>query len=339
LKAAVVGARRVRQGTGEYVARELARRGVDVVAIVGTRPESVQLASANLSERYGIEARGYTSLDELLGAEELDLVAICSPIAAHQAQVRAALGAGCHVFCEKPLLWLEGSEHEPEGAARSAGAVAALCAESDAAGRLLSLNTQWPFTLPAFDELHPGVRAKPLESFEMHLGPTRLGAHAMLDSGSHPLSMLWALAGPGRLSQLEVEHTGSEGTGSDDSQSEAMTVRFRYEHRAGAAAVCLRLKRCPTPPRPAGYAVNGAAVERRIELPEYRISLVQGDQTALVGDPLADAVEDFLARARAGESTRTDELVAHATQLHQLVRAAQQATNSPAGALAGEETS
>jgi len=333
LKAAVVGARRVRQGTGEYVARELARRGVDVVAIVGTRPESLAEARANLHERHGIEARGYTSLEDLLGAEEVDLVAICSPIGAHEAQVRAALARGCHVFCEKPLLWRAGSEDDPQGAARNAGVVAALCAESHAAGRLLSLNTQWPFTLSAFDQLHPGVRTKPLERFEMHLGPTRLGAAAMLDSGSHPLSMLWALAGPGRLSQLEVEDAGA--SGSDDS----MTVRCGYEHRAGTAAVCLSLKRCPSPPRPAGYAVNGAAVERRIELPEYRISLVHGDETALVGDPLADAVEDFLTRARAGEPTRTDELVAHATQLHQLVRAAQQATSSHAGALAGEETS
>ena len=63
MKAAVVGARRVRQGTGEYVARELARRGVDVVAIVGTRPDSVAEAATNLRERHGIEARGYTSLD------------------------------------------------------------------------------------------------------------------------------------------------------------------------------------------------------------------------------------------------------------------------------------
>lgn len=339
MKAAVVGARRVRQGTGEYVARELARRGVDVVAIVGTRPESVAEAAANLRERHGIDPRGYTSLDELLAAEDVDLVAVCSPIAAHPDQVRAALAAGCHVLCEKPLLWLAGSERDPAGAARNAGAAAALCAESRAAGRLLSLNTQWPFTLPAFDELHPGVRDQPLERFEMHLGPTRLGADAVLDSGSHPLSMLWALAGPGSLSQLEVETLPSPHDPGADPADAVMALRFRYEHRAGTAAVCLRLKRCPSPPRPAGYAVNGASVERRIELPEYRISLVGGDETALVGDPLADAVEDFLDRARAGEPTRTDEIVAHASQLHQLVRAAQAATSSHAGALAGEETS
>ena len=42
-------------------------------------------------------------LDALLASGELDAVAVCSPTAQHRRHVEAAAGAGCHVFCEKPL--------------------------------------------------------------------------------------------------------------------------------------------------------------------------------------------------------------------------------------------
>ena len=43
------------------------------------------------------------SADELLGRDDLDVIAICSPSGAHAAQALAALEAGKHVVVEKPL--------------------------------------------------------------------------------------------------------------------------------------------------------------------------------------------------------------------------------------------
>ncbi|MFQ5937562.1 MAG: Gfo/Idh/MocA family oxidoreductase, partial [Acidiferrobacterales bacterium] len=102
---AIVGARRRRQGTGEYIAREFARCGCDIRAIVGTTEQSIELARAALRQRYGIHCRGFTSLAALLDAASIDIVAICSPSYAHRAQLDVAAEAGCHVFCEKPLWW------------------------------------------------------------------------------------------------------------------------------------------------------------------------------------------------------------------------------------------
>ncbi|MGE0711334.1 MAG: Gfo/Idh/MocA family protein [Planctomycetota bacterium] len=327
LSAAVVGARRVRQGTGEFVARELQRRGVRVEAIVGTTPVTLADAREELAARHGIRARGYLSLPELLAAERVDLVAICTPMEAHREAVLAALAAGCHVLCEKPLLWDPGAE-EDDAAEDALGAAARELGEAArAAGKLLALNTQWPATLRAFEELHPGALQEPLERFEMHLGPTRTGAAAVLDSGSHPLSMLHALVGPGELRAVEVRYEG-EGL-------ERLRCSFDYEHRRGRVAVCMRLSRCPAPPRPAGYALNGRAVEREVELPGYRILFRSGARRAEVGDPLALLVEDYLARVARGEETQVEELVAGATQLHRLARAARSAEH----ALACEERS
>ncbi|MBM3291003.1 MAG: Gfo/Idh/MocA family oxidoreductase, partial [Candidatus Hydrogenedentes bacterium] len=47
--------------------------------------------------------RGYSSIDEMLAKEQLDVVSVCTPNKHHAACTIAALEAGCHVLCEKPI--------------------------------------------------------------------------------------------------------------------------------------------------------------------------------------------------------------------------------------------
>jgi predicted dehydrogenase len=54
-----------------------------------------------LASRWG--ARGYRDFDELLADPELDVVHICSPNATHAPYAIAAMRAGKHVVCEKPI--------------------------------------------------------------------------------------------------------------------------------------------------------------------------------------------------------------------------------------------
>jgi predicted dehydrogenase len=51
----------------------------------------------------GAEVKTFRKLEELLGTPEIDLVDICTPTPLHPEQVIAALRAGKHVLCEKPL--------------------------------------------------------------------------------------------------------------------------------------------------------------------------------------------------------------------------------------------
>lgn len=48
-------------------------------------------------------ARGYATLDELLGAETLDLVVVASPTTFHPDQAISAMEHGIDVFCDKPI--------------------------------------------------------------------------------------------------------------------------------------------------------------------------------------------------------------------------------------------
>ncbi|MFE9367675.1 Gfo/Idh/MocA family protein [Streptomyces sp. NPDC006978] len=76
-----------------------------MAGLPGLRPTAVPdpdpVRAKALGERHGVPALG--SLEELLEREDVEAVAIAVPPAAHAAMATAALRAGRHVFCEKPL--------------------------------------------------------------------------------------------------------------------------------------------------------------------------------------------------------------------------------------------
>src|SRR5437868_6240756 len=70
---------------------------VKIIAVADLNHERAQL----LATRY--DARAYDSLDALLADSEVEIVALNTPPSLHAPQGLAALNAGKHLFCEKPL--------------------------------------------------------------------------------------------------------------------------------------------------------------------------------------------------------------------------------------------
>ncbi|GHA23888.1 oxidoreductase [Devosia pacifica] len=56
-----------------------------------------------LGEEFGIERR-LTDLNDVLAMDDIDIIDVCTPPGVHYEQVMAALQAGKHVVCEKPLV-------------------------------------------------------------------------------------------------------------------------------------------------------------------------------------------------------------------------------------------
>ena len=56
-----------------------------------------------IGEEFGIERR-LVNFDDLLAMDDIDVIDVCTPPGAHLAMVTAALDAGKHVICEKPLV-------------------------------------------------------------------------------------------------------------------------------------------------------------------------------------------------------------------------------------------
>ncbi len=111
-------------GTGWMAAvhtEALRRIGVEVVGMVGSSPERTR------SKANPLLPQPYDSLDELLAVDGLDSVHITSPNDVHAEQARAALAAGKHVVCEKPLGVDSSETAELVGLAAEAGVVNAVC--------------------------------------------------------------------------------------------------------------------------------------------------------------------------------------------------------------------
>jgi predicted dehydrogenase len=83
----------------------LANPQVAVVAVADSAPTSLDAASALIPA----DCAAYADPVTMLAEEQLDLVCIVTPDDAHAEPVRAAVAAGIHLICEKPLA-LSGAE-------------------------------------------------------------------------------------------------------------------------------------------------------------------------------------------------------------------------------------
>lgn len=115
--------------------------GAEVVALSSARLERAREAS----REYGVP-RAYDDWSRMFDEEELDLVCIATPPHLHAPMTHAALGAGAHVLCEKPMAM---SRHE--------------------AGRMLAHAER-------LDRVH-------MVDHELRFNPNRLHAKKLIDSG------------------------------------------------------------------------------------------------------------------------------------------------------------
>lgn len=177
--------------------------GAELVAVASRDAER----SAAFAARHGA-ARSYASYDELLAADDIDVVYIASPHALHLEQATRALEAGKHVLCEKPLTLDRASAEALIGTAR-------------AHDRFL-MEGMWmacnPVILDLKSRLAAGEFGIPRHlfaefAFRVDAGPEHrlldpaLGGGALLDVGVYPLTLAHLLLGEA----LDLAATGVAG--------------------------------------------------------------------------------------------------------------------------------
>lgn len=115
-RSAIIGAGMV----GSVHAYAVHRAGGQLAAICASTPQRSELAA----QRLGAE-RAATA-EQVIAADDIDVVHVCTPNALHHDQALAALAAGKHVICEKPLATTVADASALVGAAERAGTVAAV---------------------------------------------------------------------------------------------------------------------------------------------------------------------------------------------------------------------
>jgi predicted dehydrogenase len=157
----------------------------------------------------------YAQLADMLAAEPLDGVVVCTPPADHAPVALACLGAGLHVLCEKPLTIGLAEAQQLFTAARSAGRrlmVASKFRHVPAMRRARCLLRAGAIGEPRSFELAFCAASSMRERW--HAEPARSGGGVIADNGAHAFDLLAYLFGPiarvhathlGRAQQLAVE--------------------------------------------------------------------------------------------------------------------------------------
>src|SRR3954452_15951361 len=83
---------------GAVHARSARLAGASLVGVAASTPESARRAAARLGAD-----RAFDSAQALAEAPDVDVLHICTPNHLHVPLAEAALAAGKHVICEKPL--------------------------------------------------------------------------------------------------------------------------------------------------------------------------------------------------------------------------------------------
>jgi predicted dehydrogenase len=105
---------------GTVHAHAVHRAGGQLAAIAASTPANSELAATRLG------AERFSTVEEIIVADDVDVVHICTPNSQHLEQALGALAAGKHVICEKPLATTLSDARTLADAARSAGTVAAV---------------------------------------------------------------------------------------------------------------------------------------------------------------------------------------------------------------------
>ena len=166
--------------------------GVRTVALCDVNEETLH----KTADEFGIEHR-YTNADDLFASGHVDLVSVCTPNAFHAPLTIAALRAGLHVLCEKPMAMNTAEAQSMIDAADEAGKtlgihfnhrmqphVAALraYAESGDLGEIYFGRTTW--------HRRRGIPGRP-----GFVSKRQAGGGAMIDLGVHQLDQLLYVMG------------------------------------------------------------------------------------------------------------------------------------------------
>jgi len=279
IKVGIVGPSRRHNGIGAFVARFLHDEGAAIVAVCGSTEESALRAAAEFKSVFGYRVDGFGTMGKMISSCDLDAIAICSPAPFHEDQLELTATAGLHAFCEKPLIWTEGS--------RLPDRVAALTKAFHTNGLVLHQDTQWIFVLEDLRGLLADQAIQQTRSFEMFMAPAEPGLSMLWETLPHPISLLVALGAVGVISDVHVDFAEDLG---------GLNIDFHaYRHSADFLNVRIILRAQATQPRPCYIALDGIRIDRQVvSLSPYRLALRRQDSIFRIQDPVQRSVRKFL---------------------------------------------
>ena len=149
------------------------------------------------AEKYGIKgAKVYTDYRKMLEAEKLDVVNICTPNISHAEITVAALKAGCHVMCEKPMAKTSEGARKMVEAARRTGKKLTIAYQNrfrTDSQYLKKFCEQGGLGEIYFAKAH-ALRRRAVPTWGVFLDEEAQGGGPLIDIGTHSLDLtLWLM--------------------------------------------------------------------------------------------------------------------------------------------------
>ena len=189
LKLAVIGCGGIANGKHLPSLKEVPE--VEIVAFCDIIVERAEKAAAE----YGVEgARVYKCYKELLEKEELDVVHVCTPNRSHSEISIAAMEAGCHVMCEKPMAYTAAEAKKMLECAKKTGKKLTIGYQSRyrADSQHLKLMTNEGELGDVYYAKAHAVRRRAVPTWGVFLNEYEQGGGPLIDIGTHALDLtLW----------------------------------------------------------------------------------------------------------------------------------------------------
>ncbi len=189
--------------------------GIEHIRAFQSIPRCSVIAAADIDEE-ALEKAGtefsishrFTDYQEMLNLEELDIVVICAPPFAHEEMTMAALSAGKHVLCEKPLGLNPDSAQKMAKRSKKTGKIVGSCSSRFRFSPTVvktkelidsgELGDIYHITISGISRRNrPGIDYHP--SAKWSLDKSKSGGGALLDWGIYDINILFGL-----ITDLEV---------------------------------------------------------------------------------------------------------------------------------------
>jgi predicted dehydrogenase len=181
-----------------------AQKEVEIVALCDVLPGR----ATSVAQEFHIP-HAYESYQEMFDSEQLDAVSVCTPNATHKEITIAALEAGLHVLCEKPI-------------AMSLAEGRAMADAAKKMGKVLQVGLHWRFTSEAqtlkrfidagdLGEIYYGeatcMRRRGIPGWGVFTQKALQGGGALIDIGVHTLDhTLWLMGNPKPVAVMGITY-------------------------------------------------------------------------------------------------------------------------------------
>ena len=271
----IIGASRNRNGIGQYIAKYFQKNQACVISALGTTEKTAHSA-ADALKQYDINANAYSDFHLMMHLEKPNAVVIASPLRTHYDYLMKSIDLGLNIFCEKPFFWQK---------KKDVSLMLDNLFDKAASKKLtVAMNSQWPFSIPFYEDLCGPLEGQTMTSFFMRLSPGCSGKEMILESLPHALSMLYFVLGAGELHALEIEYRTTK-----------KSIRFDYIAPDHKCDVLIELESQQHQPRDFQYGFNGKIVNRIVVSDHYDIYFQYQSRKIKIEDPLELSVKDFIA--------------------------------------------